>query len=100
MQISLDETLMISARYVAKLLPLTFSYPFRIIEELLGDVLSDISPLYKASEAVSRLTYFPLYLSAIQIALLDMLWSFSHCSLLRNYRKCHWIPSYTHSRCA
>jgi hypothetical protein len=65
MQNSLDETLMISAQYVTKIMPLTFSCPFRIIEELLGDVLSDISPLYKASEAVSRLTCFPLYLSAI-----------------------------------
>lgn len=65
MQNSLDETLMISAKYVAILMPLTCSYPFRIIEELLGDVLSDISPLYKASEAVSRLTCFPLHLSTI-----------------------------------
>lgn len=60
MQNSLDETLMISGQYVTKLVPLIFSRPFRIIEELLGDVLSNISPLYKASEAVSRLTSFPL----------------------------------------
>lgn len=53
MQNSLDETLMISGQYVTRLVPLTFSRPFRIIEELLGDVLSNISPLYKASEAVS-----------------------------------------------
>lgn len=65
MQNSLDETLMISAKYVTKLMPLICSCPFRIIEELLGDVLSDISPLYKASEAVGRLTCFPLHLSTI-----------------------------------
>ena len=65
MQNSLDETLMISARYVMELMPLICLCPFRIIEELYGDVLSDISPLYKASEAVSRLTCFPLHLSAI-----------------------------------
>jgi len=65
MQNSLDETLMISAKYVTKPVPLTYSCPLRIIEELLGDVLSDISPLYKASEAVRRLTCFPLHLSAI-----------------------------------
>jgi hypothetical protein len=38
---------------------------FRIIEELHGDVLSDISSLYKASEAVSRLTCSLLHLNAI-----------------------------------
>ena len=65
MQNSLDETLMISAKYVTKPMLLTFLCPFRIIEELYGDVLSDISPLYKASEAVSRLTCFPLHLSAM-----------------------------------
>jgi len=60
MQNSLDETLMISAKYVTKLPSLTFSCPFRLIEELLSDVLSNISSLYKASEAASRLTCFPL----------------------------------------
>jgi len=65
MQNSLDETLMISAKYVTRPMSLTLSCPIRIIEGLLGDVLSDISSLYKASEAVSRLACFPLHLSII-----------------------------------
>lgn len=65
MQNSLDETLMISAKYVTKLIPLTLSRPIRIIEELLGDVLSDISSLYKASEAASPLRRLPHYLNTI-----------------------------------
>ena len=96
MQNSLDETLMISAKYVTKLMSFIFSRPVRIIEELLGDVLSGISSLYKASEAASRLICSPHHLSATQIALLDMLWSFSHCSLLRNYRRCHQPSPATH----
>ncbi|KAI0063070.1 hypothetical protein BV25DRAFT_1854649 [Artomyces pyxidatus] len=43
---------------------------YSTIKGLVGDILADIGALYKASEAV---------------ALLDMLWSFAHVSILRNY---------------
>ncbi|PAV21710.1 hypothetical protein PNOK_0166700 [Pyrrhoderma noxium] len=55
MKDSLDETLMLSDR---------------IIQELVAEVIVDVGALYKASES---------------IALLDMLWSFSHTSIFRNY---------------
>ncbi|TFY82962.1 hypothetical protein EWM64_g1047 [Hericium alpestre] len=40
------------------------------IQGLVEEILQDVGVLYKASEAVS---------------LLDMLWSFAHVSILRNY---------------
>ncbi|KAJ3551161.1 hypothetical protein NM688_g4876 [Phlebia brevispora] len=55
MKDALDETLILSDR---------------IIQELVAGIVVDIGALYKASEAV---------------ALLDMLWSFAHVSILRNY---------------
>lgn len=55
MKDALDETLILSDR---------------IIQELTVELVVDIGALYKASEAV---------------AILDMLWSFAHASILRNY---------------
>ncbi|CAK5271911.1 unnamed protein product, partial [Mycena citricolor] len=55
MKDALDETLILSEK---------------IIEDLVSDILLDVGALYKASEAV---------------ALLDMLWSFAHTSIMRNY---------------
>ncbi|KAL4244476.1 DNA mismatch repair MutS family protein [Abortiporus biennis] len=52
---ALDETLILSDR---------------VIQGLVDDIVGDIGALYKASEAV---------------ALLDMLWSFAHISIIRNY---------------
>ncbi|KAJ7153512.1 muts domain V-domain-containing protein [Mycena crocata] len=53
MKDSLDETLVLSEK---------------IIQDLVADILADVGALYKASEAV---------------ALLDMLWSFAHTSIIR-----------------
>ncbi|KAK7688084.1 hypothetical protein QCA50_008454 [Cerrena zonata] len=55
MKDALDETLVLSAR---------------VINDLIQYVVSNIGALYKASESV---------------ALLDMLWSFAHTSIVRNY---------------
>ncbi|KAJ7042872.1 muts domain V-domain-containing protein [Mycena alexandri] len=55
MKDALDETLILSEK---------------IIQDLVADILGDIGALYKASEAV---------------ALLDMLWSFAHTSIMHNY---------------
>ncbi|KAF7307828.1 MutS 4 [Mycena kentingensis (nom. inval.)] len=55
MKDALDETLVLSEK---------------IIDELVAEILVDIGALYKASEAV---------------ALLDMLWSFAHTSIMHNY---------------
>ncbi|KAI0075934.1 hypothetical protein K474DRAFT_1645947 [Panus rudis PR-1116 ss-1] len=55
MKDALDETLVLSAK---------------VINELVEQVVENIGALYKASEAV---------------ALLDMLWSFAHASIIRNY---------------
>ncbi|KAL1952427.1 hypothetical protein VTO73DRAFT_1576 [Trametes versicolor] len=55
MKDALDETLILSDK---------------IIQDLTDDIVVDIGALYKASEAV---------------ALLDVLWSFAHASILRNY---------------
>ncbi|GJE94158.1 MutS family DNA mismatch repair protein [Phanerochaete sordida] len=55
MKDALDETLILSEK---------------IIQDIVADIVIDIGALYKASEAV---------------ALLDMLWSFAHASILRNY---------------
>ncbi|KAI0932941.1 hypothetical protein AcW2_001415 [Taiwanofungus camphoratus] len=55
MKDALDETLILSDK---------------IIQELTAEVVVDIGALYKASEAV---------------AILDMLWSFAHASILHNY---------------
>ncbi|KAI0324451.1 hypothetical protein GY45DRAFT_1375540 [Cubamyces sp. BRFM 1775] len=55
MKDALDETLILSNK---------------IIQDLADDIVVDIGALYKASEAV---------------ALLDVLWSFAHASILRNY---------------
>ncbi|KDQ55011.1 hypothetical protein JAAARDRAFT_181849 [Jaapia argillacea MUCL 33604] len=55
MKDALDETLILSDK---------------IIQDLLAEIVSDVGALYKASEAV---------------ALADMLWSFAHTSILRNY---------------
>ncbi|KAJ6554549.1 muts domain V-domain-containing protein [Mycena capillaripes] len=55
MKDALDETLILSEK---------------IIQDLVADILVDIGALYKASEAV---------------ALLDMLWSFAHTSIMHNY---------------
>ncbi|KAG9045604.1 MutS protein msh4 [Tulasnella sp. UAMH 9824] len=55
MKDSLDETLLMSDR---------------IIQGLVGEIIGDVGALYKASEA---------------IALLDMLWSFAHVSILNTY---------------
>ncbi|KAJ7899188.1 DNA mismatch repair protein MutS [Mycena olivaceomarginata] len=55
MKDALDETLILSER---------------IIHDLVADILVDVGALYKASEAV---------------ALLDVLWSFAHSSLMHNY---------------
>ncbi|OBZ78578.1 MutS 4 [Grifola frondosa] len=57
MKDALDETLILSDK---------------IIQDLTTEVVVDIGALYKASEAV---------------ALLDVLWSFAHASILRNYGK-------------
>ncbi|KAJ6578861.1 muts domain V-domain-containing protein [Mycena vulgaris] len=55
MKDALDETLILSEK---------------IIQDLVADILVDVGALYKASEAV---------------ALLDMLWSFAHASIMHNY---------------
>ncbi|KAJ7607391.1 muts domain V-domain-containing protein [Roridomyces roridus] len=55
MKDALDETLILSEK---------------IIQDLVADILGDVGALYKASEAV---------------ALLDMLWSFAHTSIMHNY---------------
>ncbi|TFK57730.1 hypothetical protein OE88DRAFT_1671924 [Heliocybe sulcata] len=55
MKDALDETLILSDK---------------IVQDLLSEIIVDVGALYKASEAV---------------ALLDMLWSFAHASILRNY---------------
>ncbi|TDL22289.1 hypothetical protein BD410DRAFT_748498 [Rickenella mellea] len=55
MKDALDETLMLSDR---------------IVQDLVSQILTQVGALYKASEA---------------IALLDMLWSFAHAAILRNY---------------
>ncbi|TFK42146.1 muts domain V-domain-containing protein [Crucibulum laeve] len=55
MKDALDETLLLSDK---------------IIQDLVAEILVDVGALYKASEAV---------------ALLDMLWSFAHVSIIRNY---------------
>ncbi|KAF7321085.1 MutS 4 [Mycena chlorophos] len=55
MKDALDETLILSEK---------------IIDELVAEIIGDIGALYKASEAV---------------ALLDMLWSFAHTSIMHNY---------------
>ncbi|KAH8823418.1 muts domain V-domain-containing protein [Flagelloscypha sp. PMI_526] len=55
MKDALDETLLLSDK---------------IIQDLVEDIIVDIGALYKASEAV---------------ALIDMLWSFAHISIMRNY---------------
>ncbi|KAK1231370.1 MutS protein msh4 [Marasmius sp. AFHP31] len=55
MKDALDETLILSDK---------------IIRDLVAEILVDIGALYKASEAV---------------ALTDMLWSFSHAAIMRNY---------------
>ncbi|KAM5542142.1 hypothetical protein V8D89_004015 [Ganoderma adspersum] len=57
MKDALDESLILSDRRV-------------IIQDLTDEIMVDIGALYKASEAV---------------ALLDLLWSFAHASILRNY---------------
>ncbi|KAJ7271034.1 muts domain V-domain-containing protein [Mycena rebaudengoi] len=55
MKDALDETLILSDK---------------IIQDLVAEILVDVGALYKASEAV---------------ALVDMLWSFAHTSIMRNY---------------
>ncbi|KAJ7160996.1 muts domain V-domain-containing protein [Mycena filopes] len=55
MKDALDETLILSEK---------------IIQDLVANILGDVGALYKASEAV---------------ALLDMLWSFAHTSIMHNY---------------
>ncbi|KJA21853.1 hypothetical protein HYPSUDRAFT_87688 [Hypholoma sublateritium FD-334 SS-4] len=55
MKDALDETLILSDK---------------IIQDLIAHIIGDIGALYKASEAV---------------ALIDMLWSFAHASIMRNY---------------
>ncbi|KAF8908829.1 muts domain V-domain-containing protein [Mucidula mucida] len=55
MKDALDETLLLSDK---------------IIADLVGEIVNDVGALYKASEA---------------IALVDMLWSFAHISIMRNY---------------
>ncbi|KAG8923711.1 MutS protein msh4 [Tulasnella sp. 418] len=57
MRDSLDETLIMSDR---------------IIQDLVAQIIDEVGVLYKASEAV---------------ALLDMIWSFAHVSILHNYGK-------------
>ncbi|EGN92714.1 hypothetical protein SERLA73DRAFT_172695 [Serpula lacrymans var. lacrymans S7.3] len=54
----------------------TLNLSDKIIQELVTEVLGDAGALYKASEA---------------IALVDLLWSFAHASIVRNYGKhCYW----------
>ncbi|KAF7373569.1 MutS 4 [Mycena sanguinolenta] len=48
----------------------TFILSEKIIQDLVAEILVDVGVLYKASEAV---------------ALLDMLWSFAHTSIMHNY---------------
>ncbi|KAF9523645.1 muts domain V-domain-containing protein [Crepidotus variabilis] len=55
MKDALDETLLLSDK---------------VIQDLVAQIVSNVGALYKASEA---------------IALLDMLWSFAHVSIMRNY---------------
>lgn len=55
MKDALDETLILSDK---------------IIQDLVAEILTDVGALYKASEAV---------------ALVDMLWSFAHASIIQNY---------------
>ncbi|PPQ78808.1 hypothetical protein CVT25_010677 [Psilocybe cyanescens] len=55
MKDALDEALMLSDK---------------IIQDLMAEIVADVGALYKASEAV---------------ALVDMLWSFAHASIMRNY---------------
>ncbi|CAA7267689.1 unnamed protein product [Cyclocybe aegerita] len=55
MKDALDETLLLSDK---------------IVQDLVAEIVHDIGALYKASEAV---------------ALIDMLWSFAHASIMRNY---------------
>ncbi|KAF8824075.1 hypothetical protein HHX47_DHR9000128 [Lentinula edodes] len=73
MQDALDETLILSDKLVVFLAVGTLSeviYLFRIIQDLVTEILVNVGALYKASEAV---------------ALVDMLWSFSHSAIMRNY---------------
>ncbi|KAG5634920.1 hypothetical protein H0H81_000323 [Sphagnurus paluster] len=57
MKDALDETLVLSEK---------------IIQDLVAEILVDVGALYKASEAV---------------ALVDMLWSFAHASIIHNYTR-------------
>ncbi|KAJ4477826.1 muts domain V-domain-containing protein [Lentinula edodes] len=73
MQDALDETLILSDKLVVFLAVGTLSeviYLLRIIQDLVTEILVNVGALYKASEAV---------------ALVDMLWSFSHSAIMRNY---------------
>ena len=67
MKDALDETLVLSARCGSSLSRnICFSLMYRVINDLIQYVVSNIGALYKASESV---------------ALLDMLWSFAHVSI-------------------
>ncbi|KAF9453355.1 hypothetical protein P691DRAFT_771528 [Macrolepiota fuliginosa MF-IS2] len=72
MKDALDESLILSDKQVhhSRWNQLSNAAFFRIIQDLVAEIVADIGALYKASEAV---------------ALVDMLWSFSHASIVRNY---------------
>ncbi|GJJ09382.1 hypothetical protein Clacol_003604 [Clathrus columnatus] len=55
----------------------------QIVEKLLYDILEDIGILYKASD--DRGVNASLSSDSCQIALLDLLWSFAHASIVHNY---------------
>lgn len=59
----------------------------RIIQDLVVEVIVEIGALYKASEAVRISTCDDLYdtdsFDPMQLALLDMIWSFAHSSICR-----------------
>ncbi|KAG6810573.1 hypothetical protein H0H92_011299 [Tricholoma furcatifolium] len=72
MKDALDETLMLSDK---------------IIQDLVAEILVDVGALYKASEAVIPCILRPLYYLTLhdKVALVDMLWSFAHSSIIHNY---------------
>ncbi|KAF9781104.1 muts domain V-domain-containing protein [Thelephora terrestris] len=64
----------------------TLTHLCRIIRDLIGSIVSHIGALYKASEAVSLLLYAcgKFDQSRAKVALLDMLVSFAHASIVQN----------------
>ncbi|KAF8972583.1 muts domain V-domain-containing protein [Flammula alnicola] len=77
MKDALDETLILSDK---------------VIQDLMAEIIGDVGALYKASEAVTSFFFFFFFYkynfvlfsnSEFQVALVDMLWSFAHASIIR-----------------